>query len=100
MKSNMFWAGILGMITVCVVIGYEQAQSTKRIAKAKEQFSDAAEYSRGFMEGMNATIKHVKIDTNTGKASLELSDVLAEMKPPTNQPPQTNAWPASKSPKK
>jgi hypothetical protein len=98
--KNLFWAAVVGMVALCVFIGYDQAQNAKKAKKLKDDFTGDTEYRRGFMEGMNATIKHVKIDTNTGKANLELTDVLAEMKPPTNQPPQTNAWPPSKSPKK
>src|SRR5271169_1039255 len=38
-------------------------------------------YTRGFFDGFNAATKHITFDTNTGKFSVELTNVLSELKP-------------------
>jgi hypothetical protein len=38
-------------------------------------------YDKGFGDGVNAVIKYVRYDTNTHKITLEMTNVLSEMKP-------------------
>lgn len=43
--------------------------------------TNAASYTRGFFAGFNATLKHINFDTNSGKFTVEMTNVLSELKP-------------------
>lgn len=83
--KKMYWWAFMGMVVVCVIVGYNQAQTEKRAkqkkAAAEALIHDDSEYNRGFLEGIHATVNHIKFDTNTGKFELEMLDVLKDMKP-------------------
>lgn len=95
--KNMFWAAILGMVVVCVIIGYDQAQTNKKAKQARAVKETAAqsdsEYYRGFMDGLHATLGHLKFNTNQGKFELDIIDVLKDMKLSS----QTNGTPTNSS---
>jgi hypothetical protein len=83
MKTSYVIA-LIGLTVVFALAGVRQKQvqkQTKKTEAVQEKSALVAAYTKGFMEGMNATTRHIQFDTNTGRFSLELTNVLSEMKP-------------------
>lgn len=89
---NKFYVLIGAVVVAAILLGMGQAKLNRvpvvphKVAEAQvpKNLLDLGGYDRGFMEGMNATLKHIQFNTNNGKFTLDIADVLAEMKTPTN----------------
>jgi hypothetical protein len=66
------------VVTIQGIGFYRVRQNRAATIKTMEKVNN---YNRGFGNGVNAVLKYVKFDTNTGTFTLELTNVLAEMKP-------------------
>ena len=76
---------LVAFVVVALVVSTIQLvglyRTRARLQASLREMDRVEAYHRGFANGINAIIKWLKFDTNTCKFTLELTNVLSEMKP-------------------
>lgn len=78
------WPALIIGVTLSIVISsgigvIEAVKARRKLDEFQHHIELDRQYTQGFANGINATLKYVYYDTNTGKISIEMTNVLGQM---------------------
>jgi hypothetical protein len=78
MKKGLMWMLVFAYaLILALIISAARAQEKANARyKLELQMHDIQKYQEGFVDGMNATLRHVKLATNV----VEIAPIIVEMK--------------------
>jgi len=63
------------------VVAVRHAKDNARAEKMTQKMHDVDTYTKGFWDGANSAQRHINFNTNTGKFTLELTNLMNDIKP-------------------